>query len=478
MFRILITLCVCFAVASAAYAQSEAVDDFGDVLNQCSQNLRQAILAEGEPVDFPAKKERCRQVLASRVSAQKKLTQIAALCDYTMQRSGSVYLLSKKYINPLDFPCVTIEEMAVFVRDVNALGASIVPAGAKNKAANVVIADLLQSLSPQDRKVAEKSGLPVTDLGQAEQKALQSVLASVFFIGLPNAAKKSLVYLEEWPQISLYEGGGVLRIRLKKEPRVAHDTSLLQQGFDKLQPDSAVPVSRDLLQSKTETVDTLVTKIKRGDASFSCRVSPVVADKPVTVSGLSFAEGNLILRGVARLYDLRYERGGDGFWRIGRAPQPKITNIANVQGDIWKALPAPLRVILRMKTKDWSNPAEQNASIPQTFPLTAVAYRYLRALSPLVRKSGNKGVLLADIPARGRAAYALCVTGNLLVMEIKDVINRRLPPYLTNFDVHVLHYQTVANTAKNLDFSLWRRAGIGWKRSWAISASPLLPRRP
>lgn len=472
MFRSLIALCVCFLLSSISYAQNGKADDFGSILSQCSQDLRRLVLAEGEPVEFEKVKAQCKDVLIAQVPASVKLTRIAKLCDYSVHRSGEVYLLTKRYSNDSDLPCVTIEEVTAFVRDANALVTSCLPQGTGKQPTNVALSNLLQSLPDRHQQVAETSGLPIASLGATEQVRLQQIVAESFFSTMTNAARSSLLYLEQWEKSRLHERGvpsGVLHVRVMKGSRIVCDVPLLQQSLAQLQPSSALPIDKGLLVNKVATtIEALAAILKQRDASFLCRVSPVIADKPITAGGLPFADSGLVLRSAARLYDLRCERSRGGVWNIGRTPQPQVTTTQSLRNAIWNALPAPFRVVLRLETKDWSDERTRDQPNPKPFLLLMAAHRHLRALLPVVERSGVKGVSLGELSAKARTAYALCVTGDFFMIHMRDAVKRPLPSYLTNFSTHALRYKAGANTEKNLDCALLRPTLTGWSLAWAI----------
>lgn len=66
------------------------------------------IVAEGAPVEFDEKK--LQDGTYKTAPLARKIALLAEAADYSAKNSGGVFLLMKRYSNPRDLPCVTLEE--------------------------------------------------------------------------------------------------------------------------------------------------------------------------------------------------------------------------------------------------------------------------------------------------------------------------------------------------------------------------------
>ena len=88
-------------------AQSES---FSDALDALTAQGHVAIVAEGAPL-VPRLPKKDTQDLTAPLPLPKVVTKLAAFFDYDAQEQDNVYILTKRYTDPKEMPCVTLEEL-------------------------------------------------------------------------------------------------------------------------------------------------------------------------------------------------------------------------------------------------------------------------------------------------------------------------------------------------------------------------------
>ncbi len=325
---------------------------FPDAIDALAAQGHVAIVAEGAPF-VPRLPHKEVQDLTAPLPLSEAVTKIAASFDYDAQEQDGVFVLTKRYTDPKEMPCVTLEECDQAFKDILALLGPFNPnfdeASDDHSQLNTVIT-FFHSLSPKQLQEARTKMLRYGELGPEQQKMVESIFLYGFvqfptyklrdtvdildyapksvitgqdkghnalFIELPVSANKSLRYYRP------LEGG----VTSSKE---AQPTLLLPKQAETGSPAAPSPM----------TLEAVVALLPH--AGPPAVVDVPLKDKPVSVAGLGNASAMDVLRALKALYNLRIGASDAGGNKLMRQILPPTETLRDLGPNVWSLLPVSL----------------------------------------------------------------------------------------------------------------------------------------
>ena len=355
---------------------------FRDALAALAQQGHVTILAEGAPL-HPKLVPKDAPALPQNTPLEDAVQQVAAAYDYdaerNMERKGKIFLLRKRYTDPNDLPCVTLEECARTMQDVVRVMSPFAPDTRFPPQGDVYHDStrvLIQSLTPE-QKLAVPKGLPISSLTPEQQTKIWN-FALYFPVTRPfQAAQNADFFLRQAPQafvgldtmqwldrggashpiaffgwgwakpdasghIPLLPFGVAVATMLdgRADPRTSPPAPTPEQkaafkaGVEEAKQDGHATLKEEVaVLSERAAHDTHVPRLK---------VDAMLAAKPVTVAGGEGAAPKDVFYALAALYGLHVVTDDDGALLLTRRPVVTPFDFAALWPDVLGALPDPL----------------------------------------------------------------------------------------------------------------------------------------
>lgn len=321
---------------------------FSEALDALAAQGHIAIVAEGAPLvpRLPAKEV---QDLTAPVSLSVAVTKIAASFDYNVQKQDNVFVLTKRYTDPKEMPCVTLEECRRAFKDILTLLDKYNPnfdeASEDHSKHNTVIA-FFNSLSPGQLQEAQAKTLHYGEL-TPEQQGMVNIIFLCGFVQFPTHKLRETVDRLDYAPKSVLTGKDKGRSALLIEFPVPADKSLryLQPLEGGISPtDAALPLILPKRQGKSTsvtpapmTLETLMGLLPHtGPPSV---VDACLKDKPVSAAGLKNVSSMDVLRALKVLYNLRIGASDAGGNELMRQIPPNSDSLRDIGPGVWSLLP-------------------------------------------------------------------------------------------------------------------------------------------
>jgi len=345
---------------------------FSEALDALAAQGHVAIVAEGAPL-VPRLPKKDTQDLTTPLPLSLAVTKIAASFDYDVQEQDDVFVLTKRYTDPKEMPCVTLEECDQSFKDILTLLNQFSPnfdEASEDHNEHTTIVAFFNSLAPRQLQEARTKTLHYGELGPEQQKMVESFFLSGFvqfptyklrdtvrildsapgsvltgkdkghnalFIEVPVPADKSLRYYQPL-------GGGVT------SSKEAQPTLILPKQAETGVPSVPVPM----------TLETLVGLLPH--TGPPAVVDAPLKDKPVSVAGLSNVSAMDVLRALKVLYNLRIGSSDAGGNKLMRQIVPPTDSLRDLGPNAWSLL--PISFIRAMHSEDvptsQATPADEN----------------------------------------------------------------------------------------------------------------------
>lgn len=467
---------------------------FSEALDALAAQGHVAIVAEGAP-RVPRLPKKDTQDLTTPLPLPDAVTKLAASFDYDVQEQDNVYILTKRYTDPKEMPCVTLEECDQAFKDILTLLDPFNPnfdeASDDHSQRSTVIA-FFESLSPRQSQGARTKTLRYGELGPEQQKIVENIFL-YGFVQFPTYKLRDTVRVLDYAPGSVLTGKDKGYNALFIEAPTQTNKSLryfqsLEGGvtpLDRAQPTLILPKQPETGSPSVPAPMTLETLV----ALLPHTGPPAVVDaplkgKPVSVAGLSNVSAMDVLRALKVLYDLRIGASDAGGNKLMRQIIPPTDSLRDLGPNIWSLL--PISIIRAIDPKDafvaqdtptgeskTENPAEAlrraQAEANRRFQQQMRSHRLLPALwsesvhqvligvQPQLRSGG----LSVRIPVKAldgttRSALAMALTVSALeelqsgftgqinrnVVDCLDDMNNTLV-YTNPAQVSVVHGQTI-----------------------------------
>lgn len=321
---------------------------FSEALEALAAQGHVAIVAEGVPLvpHLPAKEV---QDLTAPVPLPEAVTKIAAAFDYDVQKQDNVFVLTKRYTDPKEMPCVTLEECRRAFKDILTLLDKYNPnfdeASEDHSQHNTVI-NFFNSLSPGQLQGAQAKTLHYGELTPEQQGMVNSIFLSGF-VQFPTHKLRETVERLDYAPKSVLTGKDKGQNALFIEFPVPINKSLryLQPLEGGISPsDAALPLILPKQSGKSMsaapapmTLETLVGLLPH--TGPPAVVDACLKDKPVSVAGLKNVSSMDVLRALKVLYNLRIGASDAGGNELMRQIPPDSDSLRDIGPGVWSLLP-------------------------------------------------------------------------------------------------------------------------------------------
>ncbi len=459
---------------------------FSEALDALAAQGHVAIVAEGAPL-VPRLSKKDTQDLTAPLPLSLAVTKIAASFDYDVQEQDNVFVLTKRYTDPKEMPCVTLEECDQAFKDILTLLDPFNPnfdeASDDHSQLNTVIT-FFHSLSPKQLQEARTKTLRYGELGPEQQKAVESLFL-YGFVQFPTYKLRETVDILDYAPGSVLTGKDKGHNALFIEARVPADKSLryyqpLGGGVtssNEAQPTLILPKQAETGSPPVPapmTLETLVGLLPH--TGPPAVVDTPLKDKPVSVAGLKNVSAMDVLLALKVLYNLRIGASDAGGNKLMRQIVPPTASLRDLGPNVWSLLPvsfiravhsedAPTGQAPPLGENKTENPAEANRRFQQQMRsrrlLPALwgesVHQVLVGVQPQLRSGGLSvriPVKALDGTTRSALAMALSVSAlEILQSGFTGQINRNVVDCLDDMNsilvytipaqVSLIHGQTV-----------------------------------
>ena len=323
---------------------------FQDALTSLAAQAHIAIVAEGAPL-HPQISDTSAPNLITPMPLSQALTILGVAYDYDVQRQeGGVFVLTKRYSDPCDLPCVTLDECQASLKDVIYILDAFSPHfqepvySREHDDQRATVVSFFQSLSPAQLAAAQTKTLRYGDL-LPDQQTLIAKFILYQFVQMP------LDQTQEQRNLLLEAHQAMLVARNKDKVAGAylevpdfigtgkHLTSVTGPItlVDQPSPDwlSLPPASAAM---KPLTLAEAVASLQPIDGQQSVVDKPIQT-KPISVAGLTNATPMKVLGALETLYGLRISVSDKGAPMLARQAPIIPDKINAVAANVWQALP-------------------------------------------------------------------------------------------------------------------------------------------
>jgi len=335
---------------------------FQDALTSLAAQAHIAIAAEGAPLHPRLVGAAIPNITTPRPVGQA-LTTLGAAYDYDVQRcEGGVFILTKRYSNPRDLPCVTLPECQASLQDVSQILDKFSPHfrqpvyTLEHDDQRDTVISLFNSLSPAQLAAAQANTLRYGDLLPDQQTLIWNFIM-YGFIQIPlDRTQTQINDLTQAPHIMLtarnedkqagvyrevpgYNGAPKFLMPLPGQtsgyPIDAAGKRIMEPPPEWLAVAPVVLVGAAKPLTLAEAVASLPPIHKQ-----QAVVDKPVQAKPVTVAGLTNADPMKVLEAFKTLYGLRIGASDKSAPMLMRQAPMIPDKISAIAAAIWQALPA------------------------------------------------------------------------------------------------------------------------------------------
>ena len=340
---------------------------FAVAFNSLTAQSHVAFVVEGEPLHPKLPENEVPNVSSGGERLGALVIKLADAYDYDVKQDGKVFILCKRYTDPHDLPCVTLDECRLAIEDVKRVTDVFNPHVPyyRSGSSNPLVSDLLDTLTPEQLSLMHDRQLPVSSL-TPEQQSLARRTALYIYVQLPvESSNSSLLRLQNAAQATFCHGirmgtaffgyttppgkpesllmSDLLASQRTPNKPVFHQLSspliptrrvILTHGRASLAPSVGVPISSTLGKGVT-------ILNKRGDGSL-ITVDPALGPKPVTVIGAENARTAAIITALTDIYGLRVVTEDTGKRRLTRPLFRVPLDISGIPDAVRAVFPAPM----------------------------------------------------------------------------------------------------------------------------------------
>ncbi len=423
---------------------------FGKAITALADSAKTTIIAEGAPIAFDETKLQSAAYTAAAPAA--KVTLLAYAADYDVKNSGNVFLLTKRYSNPEDLPCVTLGECRASMKDISAMLNRLMPPPQPGVGdpIGLSVKSFFRSLSPEQVEAMKQTPLPSSQFTGEQRNKAAAMLATTYLFSVVSSTERTFAALKALPDVSLRKENGTPSASFvfddRNRPGV---TYTLQSGYA-ARGERTLPVPGKILFDIAPTTlgkefAKLNERKKEDTAGTPSAVYAAGIDyeeKPLTVAGLERLDPERAASALAGVYDLRLRSLG-GTRTLARRPLLANVTIFNVGDAIAAALPAPLAQLLRGEADGKFLSSEMKEALQGLSPGRAkqMTVRLLNeAAVQRLRQShereldvaGRRGISVAVMDATDRRAITVAMLSPFLEAAA-TVLNDKAPVYIEQF---------------------------------------------
>ncbi len=324
---------------------------FSEALDALAAQGHVAIVAEGAPL-VPRLSKKDTQDLTAPLPLSEAVTKIAASFDYDVQQQDNVFVLTKRYTDPKEMPCVTLEECDQAFKDILTLLDPFNPnldEASDDHSQRSTVITFFNSLSPRQLREARTKTLRYGELGPEQQKAVESIFL-YGFVQFPTDKLRETVDILDYAPKSVLTGKDKGHNALFIELPVPANKSLryyqpLEGGVTSSDKTATLILPK---QAETggppapppPTLEAVVGLLPH--AGPPAVVDTPLKDKPVSVAGLSNVSAMAVLRALKVLYNLRIGASEAGGNELMRQILPPTESLRDLGPNVWSLLPVSL----------------------------------------------------------------------------------------------------------------------------------------
>ncbi len=460
-----------------------------------SEQAHVAVVTEGVPLK-PLLDIKAAPDLTTGAAIGPAVTALAAAYDYDAQRVGNVFVLTKRYSNPQDLPCVTFGECREAAETITSLLDAFNPHLAKSVYANgpdgekAAIVKFFAGLSTSQMAAAQSKTLRYGALSPDQQKIVDNLF--LFMLIQLRADRMAM----ESDNLSIAEKGALtlsdpqgysgLFLALPGSAPVAEPSylSLLGGVTQPGQPNPLLaqlplPEPGDRAALPPSTLGTVVAALGPIDGQKPTAVLSI-SGKPVTAFGLGYAPPINVMRALAALYGLRNGASASGSLQIEPMGVIPPSSLRQLNSALWAAMPVSFDRALHLQSDSrgvtYLIPTVNSDGSPVGPAALTEAYiaaqtmqaeadsrmlpgemrqeagrRLLVAMEAQVKKSGgNARVLVSSLDDSTRSALAvLLMTDIVSELQVKfSSTKSQVMDCLDNMDQTIIY--TVPNAAAHV----------------------------
>lgn len=334
---------------------------FSEALDALAAQGHVAIVAEGAPL-VPRLPKKDTQDLTAPVPLSQAVTKIAASFDYDVQEKGQeqgdVFVLTKRYTDPKEMPCVTLEECDQAFKDMLTLLEPLNPnfdEASDDHSKAMAFVTFFQSLLPEQLQKVRTKTLYYGELNSDQQKMIESFILYGFVQSPTYALRDALDLLDHAPGSVLTgtdQGQNALFIEVPMPAdKSRHYYHLLRGGGGRVfapkaaQPTLILPILPKQGEENAPaapapmTLAALVALLPH--AGPPAVVDACLKDKPVSAAGLGNVPAMDVLRGLKALYNLRIGASDAGGNKLMRQIVP-AASLRDLGPGVWSLLPVSI----------------------------------------------------------------------------------------------------------------------------------------
>ena len=399
--------------------------NFQAALASLSNQAQVTIISEGIPLKSNLETKAALS-LTKPLEIGAAIAVLATAYDYDVQRVSSVFVLTKKYSDPRDLPCVTLAECCEAANNIVSVLDVFSPHFAESVYANGpngqmdAIVNFFAGLSPSQLKAAQSRTLQYGTLSP-DQQALVKELFLFAFIQQPEdrvanasdyitAAGKDTITLQD-------ERGdaGLFLVLPSNPPALPLYLSLLGK-VPPLNPQDAllappVPVSNGLKDLLPVTLGAIVAELGPIDGQKPV-AAPSVSGKPAMAFGLKYAAPKDVMLALAALYGLQNGVSTSAGLQLEPLSVVSPSDIGQLNTALWTAVPAAYDRALHLQM---SSDGTMSGTLLPAETQQEAGRRLLVAIQPQIKKSGHLvRVPVSSLDEGAKSALAELLMTNLI----------------------------------------------------------------
>jgi len=323
---------------------------FSEALDALAAQGHVAIVAEGAPL-VPRLSKKDIPDLTAPLPLPLAVTKIAASFDYDVQKQDDVFVLTKRYTDPKEMPCVTLEECDQSFKDILTLLNQFSPnfdEASEDHSQRSAVITFFKSLSPEQSQQARTKTLHYGELGPEQQKAVESIFLCGY-VQFPTYKLRETLNILDYAPGSVLTGKDQGHNAVFIEATMSYNKSLhyyqpLGGGVTsskEAQPTLILPKQTEtggLPTPAPMTLEALVGLLPH--TGPPAVVDAPLKDKPVSVAGLSNVSAMDVLRALKVLYGLRIGASDAGGNKLMRQIVPPTDSLRDLGPNVWGLLPA------------------------------------------------------------------------------------------------------------------------------------------
>lgn len=399
--------------------------NFQSALASLSAQAHVTIVSEGMPLK-PHLEAKVTSSLTKPMETGVAITALATAYDYDAQQTSGVFVLTKKYSDPRDLPCVTLAECREAAKNIVSVLDVFSPHFAESVYANGprgekdAIVNFFAGLSSSQLKAAEARTLQYGTLSPDQQSIVKNLFLFMFIQqpgdgvadasnSLAAADKGTITLRAERGDPGLFLAlPGTFSANLTYVTLLNKIPLINQQGAPIALP-TPVPNSQENLPPVT--LGAIVAKLDPISGRKPV-AAPSISGKPAMAFGVKYTTPKNVMLALAALYGLHNGVSTSGGLQLEPLPVTLPLDISQLNTALWTAVPVSYDRILHLQTS--SDGPTNGTTLPSEIQEEA-GRLLLAAIQPQIKKSGQLvRVPVPSLNESAKDALAVLLMPNLI----------------------------------------------------------------